>query len=365
MMDRETWLRRILEATRDLADEAYQERVWVRGEGPEVDSSTEAICRLVDDYDLAGFVAEAATNAWVSKDQIAALQRLNAKLAQYAAGDQGGQDPARIVTPEWQKIRKLAKATLETFTTRPKARRWAAGPQAREEEGYRIGNAGVAGSNPAAGTTPHTDQVLALPELKLTVTEQIDMQQAQRLATELRRHLQVDGPHPYFRRGDPSTIPQYIQLIGPVAVWLPLLYPAKWFLKPYLETLGPIAAHATRDALAALFKKKEVKPLAEVATTLADARKASGGHVEIVIGLDIPDPHFGTALRIAAHTPEEIAHALAVFVTCASELSTLMKAEVAAGRAPLGRALITLEKDGGLTVRWRCKDFADHEKRIP
>ena len=37
MMDRETWLRRILEATRDLADERYQERVWVRGEGPEVE----------------------------------------------------------------------------------------------------------------------------------------------------------------------------------------------------------------------------------------------------------------------------------------------------------------------------------------
>jgi hypothetical protein len=103
-----------------------------------------------------------------------------------------------------------------------------------------------------------------VPELKLTVTEQIDEQQAQRLATELRRQLKVDGPHRYFRRGDPSTIPQYIQLLGPVAVWLSLLYPAKWFLKPYLETLGPIAAHATRDGLAALFKKDEVKPLADV-----------------------------------------------------------------------------------------------------
>ena len=365
MMDRETWLRRILEAIRDLADEHYQQRVWVRGEGPEVDSSTEAICRLVDDYDLTSFVAEAATNAWVSKDQIAALQRLDTALARYAAGDQSGQDAARIATPEWQKIRKLAKATLETFTTRPEARRWAAGPQAWEEEGYRIRNAGVAGSNPAAGTTPDTDQVLAVPELKLTVTEQIDMQQAQRLATELRRHLQVDGPHPYFRRGDPSTIPQYIQLIGPVAVWLPLLYPAKWFLKPYLETLGPIAAHATRDALAALFKKKEVKPLAEVATTLADARKASGGHVEIVIGLDIPDSHFGTALHIPQDSAEEIALPLAAFVTRADELSAIMNAEVEAGRAPLARAVITLEKDGGLTVRWLTRELAAHEKRIP
>jgi hypothetical protein len=117
MMDRETWLRRILEATRDLADEGYQERVWVRGEGPEVDSSTEAVCRLVDDYDLATFLAEAAKNAWVSKDQIAALQRLDVALARHAGNGEDADDATRIQSPGWQKIRKLAKATLEAFTT--------------------------------------------------------------------------------------------------------------------------------------------------------------------------------------------------------------------------------------------------------
>ena len=49
MMNCETWLRRILEATRDLADERYQQRVWVRGEGPQVDSQTEALVRLIDE----------------------------------------------------------------------------------------------------------------------------------------------------------------------------------------------------------------------------------------------------------------------------------------------------------------------------
>jgi hypothetical protein len=117
MMDRETWLSRILEATRDLADEAYQERVWTRGEGPEVDSSTETICRLVDDYDLASFVAEAAKNAWVSKDQVAAVQRLDAALARYASHGEDADDATRIQSPEWQEIRELAKATLEAFTT--------------------------------------------------------------------------------------------------------------------------------------------------------------------------------------------------------------------------------------------------------
>lgn len=117
MMDRETCLRRILEATRDLADERYQERVWVRAEGPEVDSSTEALTRLVDDYDLPAFIAEAAKSAWVSNEQLAALRRLEAALVCYAAGDRGGDDAARIATREWRRMRELAEATLDSFTT--------------------------------------------------------------------------------------------------------------------------------------------------------------------------------------------------------------------------------------------------------
>ena len=118
MMDRETWLRRILEATRDLADEEYQERIWVRAEGPEVNSSTEAVCRLIDDYDLPSFLAEAAEKAWIAKDQLTALERLDAALTGYAIHGEDADDATRIQSPGWQKIRKLAEATLEAFRTR-------------------------------------------------------------------------------------------------------------------------------------------------------------------------------------------------------------------------------------------------------
>jgi hypothetical protein len=69
-------------------------------------------------------------------------------------------------------------------------------------------------------------------------------------------------------------------------------------------------------------------------------------------------------LHITQDSAEEIALPLAVFVTRADELSAIMKAEVEAGRAPTGRAVVTLEKDGGLTVRWLTTESA-HEKRIP
>jgi hypothetical protein len=119
MMDRDTWLRRILDVTRDLADEAYQERVWVRAQRPEVDSSTEALVRLLHDYELKDFITEASARGWLSNDQLAALRRLENALDRYAAHDHSsGGDAARIATPAWRRVRKLANATLETFAAR-------------------------------------------------------------------------------------------------------------------------------------------------------------------------------------------------------------------------------------------------------
>jgi hypothetical protein len=119
MMDRDTWLRRILDATRDLADERYQERVWVRAQGPEVDSSTEALLRLLHDYELGAFIAEAGDKGWVSNDQLAALRTLENALERHAARDHSsGDDAARIASPAWRRMRKLANAALETFAAR-------------------------------------------------------------------------------------------------------------------------------------------------------------------------------------------------------------------------------------------------------
>ena len=87
-------------------------RQWTRGR-----FEHEAVCRLVEDYDLATFLDEAAKNAWVSKDQIAALQRLDVALARHASNGEDADDAIRIQSPEWRKIRKLAKVALEAFTS--------------------------------------------------------------------------------------------------------------------------------------------------------------------------------------------------------------------------------------------------------
>ena len=92
----------------------------MRGRGPEADSSTEAVCRLLDDYDLAGFLAEGGRQRWLSDDQLAALRAFEVALDKYLAPDDDRIDDAvRIASPDWHELRKLARRTLETFAGTP------------------------------------------------------------------------------------------------------------------------------------------------------------------------------------------------------------------------------------------------------
>jgi hypothetical protein len=119
VMDRDSWLERILEAIRDLGDASYQERVWVRGEGPGVDSSTEAIERLLDDYDLAGFLSAGSHKQRLSNDQLASLQVFEAAISDYMGRDDDRTtDAVRITTPGWLELQELARRTLRGFAAR-------------------------------------------------------------------------------------------------------------------------------------------------------------------------------------------------------------------------------------------------------
>ena len=205
-------------------------------------------------------------------------------------------------------------------------------------------------------------------EISFTFTECIDTEDADAVRAALNEHLSLGQPQFFMRLSAEPTPISFIQLVGDAAGWLPLAAPAAVFLTVYSSTLAKHAGDATRDGIASLFKRKEVKPLADVATTLATAANKADGEVEIVVGLNIPDDYFGTAVRIKDGNPEAVAYKLAVFVIHAEKLSLMMQAETAAGRTPIGRATVEVQDDGSLLVKWRSQpdfpDFKEHERRI-
>ena len=188
---------------------------------------------------------------------------------------------------------------------------------------------------------------------------------AEAIRTELNKYLMVDRPMYHFQESVDPAQPSFIQLLGEVALWSPLVIAAT----VYLKTLAKRAGDATWDGLASLFKSNEVKPLADVATCLAKAVEPVDGKATILVGLNSPDDVFGTVISTDSTDPEEIARVLASFIVHMEELSTIMQAEIEAGRTPIGRVNIELQDDGSLLVKWTMVDasghWSDYERRIP
>lgn len=201
-----------------------------------------------------------------------------------------------------------------------------------------------------------------MAEIQLVLSERFSAQDADTLRANLREHLAVGEPQWLLRKSADPNISALIQMIGSATDWLPL----KAAATAYLSRLAIHAADATRDAVQARFKSEEVKPLADTATALATAANKIERKTEIVLGLNIPDDHFGTCISIEVGEPEEIARHLASLILQVETISEEMQAEIAAGRRPVGGVRIQMCDDGGLLITWqRGGDGKVCEKRIP
>ena len=196
-----------------------------------------------------------------------------------------------------------------------------------------------------------------MSELYLEMSEKFS-DEADGIQAELSTHLDVGEPNVWFHAWADPNPPSYVQLLGDAMAWLPLYAAAA----AYLTTLAKRAAEATWDKIV---NRNEVKPLADVATTLATAAACVDGEVIIAVGLDIPDDTSGTSISIKSSDPEAVARVLAYFVVHVEQLSKAMQAEVAAGREPHGEAIIELQDDESLVVRWKTQDGRAHELQIP
>jgi len=99
-----------------ISDEKYQERVWVKNEGPECDDIDDTICDFFDDGDP---ILEKYEDFGITKDQYALLIKLRDKLDKFI--DEYGIYSQQLCTekliklPEWKEIREISKKVLEAF----------------------------------------------------------------------------------------------------------------------------------------------------------------------------------------------------------------------------------------------------------
>ncbi|NGX47818.1 MAG: hypothetical protein K1000chlam3_01203 [Chlamydiae bacterium] len=99
-----------------IADEKYQERVWVRAEGPECDDIDDTVCDFFDDGDP---ILEKYKDFGINENQYKLLMILHQKLREFT--DKSGlYSPEKsteklIQLPQWQEIRNIAKKVIMAF----------------------------------------------------------------------------------------------------------------------------------------------------------------------------------------------------------------------------------------------------------
>lgn len=113
-IDRKQILTSVLETIEGISDKEYQKRVWIRGEGPEVDDFDETCCNFFGDGDP---LIENYKDFGLTDKQYHLLVKFRDEFDAFCYG------PALkhylpeefIDTPEWARIMEMAKEVLKAF----------------------------------------------------------------------------------------------------------------------------------------------------------------------------------------------------------------------------------------------------------
>lgn len=93
-----------------ISDREYQTRVWIRGEGPEVNDFDETVCHFFDDGDP---ILKDYKEYKITEDQYRLLLQFRERFKAFA--DENDLPEEFIDSPEWKRIMDLAKDVLSAF----------------------------------------------------------------------------------------------------------------------------------------------------------------------------------------------------------------------------------------------------------
>lgn len=109
-INRKQILESVLDTIKGISDKGYQKRVWIKGEGPEVDDFEETCCNFFDDGDpiIANY-----KDFEISEHQYHLLKQFRNEFRIFS--DENNWPEKFINTPEWEKIVNMAKEVLKAF----------------------------------------------------------------------------------------------------------------------------------------------------------------------------------------------------------------------------------------------------------
>ncbi len=114
--EREGIVKRFLETIYEISNTEFQERIWIKGLGPECSSFEDVIC---DFFDNGEDIMNNYKNYGITNKQYKVLLRLSKPLDKYSdevMTYSANINPEVIIKDKkWKKIQKLAKEVLKVF----------------------------------------------------------------------------------------------------------------------------------------------------------------------------------------------------------------------------------------------------------
>lgn len=111
VMDNLKWIQNIYSFIKEISDKDFQEKIWVKGLGPEVSSYAELRCSLYDDFNFELFL-ESHLKLNLPFNLYNDLLSLNSKLINYK---EKGSDKEIIEDVKWLEIVECAKKVTLLF----------------------------------------------------------------------------------------------------------------------------------------------------------------------------------------------------------------------------------------------------------
>lgn len=99
-----------------IADQNYQERVWVLAEGPECDDFDETACQF---FDVGSPILENYKDFGISAAQYELLIKFRDIFTAFSRSESPNDLPGKFIhSPEWMRIVRMAREVLKAFNYR-------------------------------------------------------------------------------------------------------------------------------------------------------------------------------------------------------------------------------------------------------
>ncbi len=95
-----------------ISNREYQKRIWIEGEGPEVDDFDDTVCDFFGECDS---ILENYKDFELTDKQYRLLVNFRDVFDKFVIESRQYSSPDFINTPEWEKITEMAKEVLKAF----------------------------------------------------------------------------------------------------------------------------------------------------------------------------------------------------------------------------------------------------------